>query len=58
MTSDEAVVAGDDEQLCDLFWLAVQDAGHIDCGGWRYDTLDPWTVTCYCGTDITLAVSL
>jgi len=42
----------DDEadRLLGAIWGLVQDAGHLGCGGWTFDSRDPaGQVTCACG---------
>jgi hypothetical protein len=44
----------ENEQMTVLLWDAVQDAGHLGCGGWSYDTFEPYIIRCNCGTVINL----
>lgn len=42
----------ENEQVTGLLWAAVQAAGHLGCGGWHYDTFEPYVIRCDCGTPI------
>lgn len=46
----------DDETLA-AFWSLVQDAGHLDCPGWSYDSRDGDVILCACGALIPLGVA-
>jgi hypothetical protein len=38
----------DSEDIGAICWALVQDAGHLDCGGWSVG--EDWKLLCACGT--------
>lgn len=51
------ILDADEFDLTSAIWNLIQDSGHLDCGGWSFDSRDtPGQVTCACGEAVMVPV--
>jgi|GEM_PF-3393916 len=55
--SEPLTLTDDEFDATSAIWNLIQDAGHLHCGGWSWDSRDtPGTVTCACGGAVMVPV--